>query len=352
MVDIDSIRKVDKANMLEILLDLPMQCKRAKALGKYLDLPQEYSNFDNILFTGQGGSAIGADIIRSFLAYRVRVPIEVNRNYIVPSFVNSKTLAFVCSYSGNTEESLSAYKRLKKSGARIIALTSDGKLASWADADRLPCIMLPQGIPPRCAIGYMVLTPLVVLAKMGLIGSMDREIAQTVEVLERLKNERLAPEIGGTKNIARKIASLCYKKFVIIYGSDDCTGPVVTRWRQDLNENSKILCSSHIFPELDHNEITGWEDAKHISKDFLVVILRDRNEHPRVKLRIQISKRLIKRKAKRVIEVSSQGKGPLSRIFSLIYIGSMVSFYLAVLNGVDPTPVDNVTYLKRELAKA
>ncbi len=351
--DIQNIRQIDKTNMLDILFYLPQQCKEAAGIAGNFKIPSDYKDkgFSNIFFTGLGGSAIGADIVKTYLSKELNVPVLVNRNYDVPGFINKNTLAFVCSYSGDTEETLSAYKQIKAKNARIIVITSGGKLENLSIKDKTPCIIIPKGIPPRTAIGYMSIIPLVVLSNMGFIKKNDSDLTETISTLKKIKEEILSPNIQAPKNIAKEIASKIYDRFVIIYGAEDFLGGVVTRWRQELEENSKILSLGAVLPEMNHNEITGWEDIRHISRNFAVIILRDKDEHPRVSRRIDISKELIKRKTECVIEVESIGKSLLARTFSLIYIGTFVSFYLAILNDVDPTPVNNVTYLKKELAK-
>lgn len=158
----------------------------------------------------------------------------------------------------------------------------------------------------------------------------------------------LSPQIKASKNYAKRLALELKDKYVIVYAANRCIDSVVTRWRGQLAENSKALSSSHVLPEMNHNEIVGWVFPKKLLKDFVVVILRDKGEHPRVARRIEITKTIIKKKSN-MFEVRSKGNGLLSRIFYLIYFGDFVSFYLALLNGVDPTPVDTVTYLKRQL---
>lgn len=350
--DIKDIKRLDKSDMLDILLDLPLQCKNAAEIADSFKVPPAYKSigFDEIFFTGLGGSAIGGDIVKTYLSAELDKPIIVNRNYDVPAFVDKKTLAFVSSYSGNTEETLSAYKQIKAKVAKIIIITSGGVLYEHSKKDKIPSILVPKGIPPRTAIGYMSLIPLIVLSKLGLVKKQDAALAETIKVLAALKKDVLSPAVPSPTNIAKEIASKIYDRHVIVYGAEDFLGGIVTRWRQELQENSKIICSSAVLPEMNHNEITGWEDPRHISKDFAVIILRDKDEHLRVSRRIEISKDLIKRRAENIIEVGSRGESLLARTFSLIYIGTFVSFYLAILNDIDPTPVNNVTYLKKQLA--
>jgi len=350
--DIKKIRDLDKYNMLDILLGLPKQCREAIDIARRFKAPAGYkvASFDKIIFTGLGGSAIGGDIIKTYLSARIDKPITVNRNYDVPAFVDNKTLAFVSSYSGDTEETISAYNQIKKKRAKIIVITAGGKLKKLAENDKIPHILIPSGIPPRTAVGYMSIIPLVALSKMKFIKSEAAALEESINVLENLRDDILNPSLPAPSNVAKAIARKLYNRFVIVYGAENFLSAVATRWRQELEENAKILCLAGVFPEMNHNEITGWEDVRHISKDFSVIFLRDKDEHPRVSRRIEISSGLIGRRAENIIEVASRGRSLLARTFSLIYIGTFVSFYLAILNSVDPTPVNNVTYLKKQLA--
>lgn len=348
-IDIETIKSKDKSDMLSLLLDFPYQIKDAAKIGKMYKLIK--GHFDKIVFSGVGGSAIGADLIRSYLYRECRVPIIVNRDYTLPAFVDTKTLFIVSSYSGNTEETLSAYKEGLKKGAKIIIITSDGELKRLASKDGFPCITIPQNLPPRCALGYSSIPIIVLFSRLGLIPNKDRDIEDALLTLMKLKKISLSPQIKEDKNIAKNIAKVLFNKYAIIYGANQYIDSVVTRWRGQLAENAKSISSTHLFPEMNHNEIVGWRNPKSVMKDLVVILLRDKGDYIRVKKRMDISKSIIEKEGVKVIEVHSEGKSILSRIFSLIYIGDFVSFYLAILNDVDPTPVDNVTYLKKELAK-
>ena len=344
--DIKAIEKYDKSGMLKMLESFPQQCREAEKIGAGFSFEDSFkTRYENIVCTGLGGSAIGADIVRSYVADEIKVPLIVNRNYTLPSFVNENTLVIASSYSGNTEETLSAYKDAKAKKAKIMTITSGGELQKMAGNDSNPCLLIPKGLPPRCALGYSSLTLLILLSKIGLIGDKSKDIDDAISVLESLKGDKVG-------QISKGIANEIYLKYPIIYGGQDHIDSVVTRWRGQLAENSKTLASSHIFPEMNHNEIVGWEHPAKILKDFVVIVLRDKGDHPRVSRRIEVTEEILKRAKIKVINVESTGKSLLARIFSLIYIGDFVSYYLAILNKIDPTPVDRVTYLKEQLAKA
>lgn len=346
-----NLKKLDKSNMLDLLLDFPNQCLAALNIAERAKILFEAKDFSKIVFTGLGGSAIGSDLVRSYLYFESKIPIVVSRDYEIPAFVDSSTLVFVASYSGNTEETLCAYKEARIRGATIIAVSSGGKLKELAQGDNITFIGLPQGIPPRCAFGYQSIIPLVILGKLGFIKDHGAYINQAIKVLEELRDSTLSPKVAQKDNIAKTVAIKLHNKFTVIYSPSVHFDFCSIRMRAQIAENSKALASSHVFPEMNHNEIVGWVSPRKLFKDFVVVMLRDKGVHPRVSLRMDITRDILKKESVRVIEIWSQGDGLLSRIFSLVYTGDFISYYLAALYGIDPTPVERVTYLKSKLAK-
>jgi len=350
-LDLKTIKQIDKSNMLDLLLDFPLQLKAAVDIAKNTKILFEQKDFTKIVFLGLGGSAIGGDLVRSYLYFASKLPITVCREYEIPAYVDSSALVFVCSYSGNTEETLSAYAAAKERGVPLIAVSSGGALKESALKDGVTFIQIPGGLPPRCALGYQSIIPLCILAKLSLIKDVEPAINQTIRVLEALAKEKLNLRIGVKDNLAKFIATKLLNKFTVIYSGSVHFDITATRLRGQLNENSKALASSHVFPEMNHNEIVGWQNPKKLFKDFIVLLLRDKEMHPRVAKRMEISKDILKQEGVAVIEIWSSGEELLSRIFSLIYIGDFISYYLAILYGIDPTPVERVTYLKNKLAQ-
>jgi len=347
-----NIKKFDKSNMLNLFLDFPLQCKQAYDIAKASPLLLKNKEFTKIVFAGLGGSAIGGDLVRSYLYFESKIPISVVREYELPAFVDNSTLVFISSYSGNTEETLSAYQQAKEKGASLILISSNGALKEYATQDKLTFIEIPRGLPPRLALGYLSIIPLAILNKLGLVSDIAPSILETVKILEELKNKNLNPHVGQKDNIAKYIADKLFNKFAVIYSSSIHFDAVVTRLRGQLNENSKSLSSSHVFPEMNHNEIVGWQNPKKLFKNFVVLMLRDKDIDRRVSTRMDITRDIFKDEDICVLEIWSRGENLLSRIFSLIYIGDFISFYLAILYGIDPTPVDRITYLKKQLAKS
>jgi len=350
--DLKIIKKYDKSDMLETIEGFPAQCRDAKKIGYGFDIPTSFkTQYKNIVCTGLGGSAIGSDIARAYIAGESKTPLFVNRNYTLPDFVDEETLVIASSYSGNTEETISAYKDAKAKGARIIAITSGGDLQKLALRRGFPVLTIPKGYEPRCALGYSFFPLLIVLAKIGIVKYRPKDIDETISVLKILNDKKIGARVPEKNNIAKMIARSLCNKFPVIYAGQDHMDCVVTRWRGEISENAKTLSSGHVFPEMNHNEIVGWENPAKLLKDFVAVILRDSADNPRIAKRMDVTKKIIKKEGVKVIEVNSVGRGCLARMFSLIYIGDFVSFYLAILNKCDPTPVERITYLKKELAK-
>lgn len=354
MGNTDSLKEIaryDISNMRALIESFPSQCAEARRIGEIFALPERYKRaYRAIVCTGLGGSAIGADLVRSYIADEAAVPLVVNRNYTLPRFVDSSSLVIAASYSGNTEETLAAYRDARAKGAAIISVTSGGELRSLAERDGFPFLTIPAGFPPRCALGYSFFPLLILLTQLGVIKDQAKEIDATIALLKKVYAGELGCAVPERKNIAKKIAGELYRKYPVIYGGQDHIDAVVTRWRGQLAENAKTLSSTHLFPEMNHNEIMGWEYPAKLLKDFVAVILKDAADHPRVAKRMAVTATILKRARVKVITVPSK-KGPLlARTFSLIGIGDFVSFYLAILNKRDPTPVERITYLKKELA--
>ena len=349
--DLESVKKLDKGGMYDRIYDFPSQFE--DALGRTRDV--RISDWDkndagNIIVAGLGGSAIGGDLVRSYLADRLNIPFLICRNYTLPSFVDSSSLVFVSSYSGNTEETLSAFEDASGKGARLICMTSDGEVGKIASQREIPCVSLPKSFQPRAALGYSFVPVLVMLERLGFVDGEQEHINQAGEFLFSNRG-KYGLNIDADRNEAKKLALRLHRKLPIIYASCDRFDAVSTRWKGQLCENAKMLAFNNVFPEFNHNELVGWKVLSDYRDDLIVVVLRDREDHPRIQRRMEIVKGIIEDQKVEVIEAESSGENLLSRIFSLIQLGDFVSFYLAVLNKEDPSPVKVIDYLKEELAK-
>lgn len=344
------IKKLDSLNMLQFISGLPGQCSGAYKIGNSGNINKPQIKINNIVFAGVGGSGIGADLIRVYLQDELRIPVSICRNYTLPDFVREDTLLFCSSYSGNTEETLSCFEGGLKKKAFMVTLGAGGMLKELALKNNIAHILIPSGYPPRAAIGYMSITILGILAKLGLIKDKENDVKELCKVLSDIRDKEIGFEVPAAKNISKQIAVKLHKKYPVIYGTADTTEAVASRWREQIAENAKALSSSNIFPEMNHNEIVGWEFPKNMLNDFKVVMLSDKDDHKRVKERVRIASVIIKKSCGEVILLKKETGERLARIYSLLYIGDFVSFYLAILNNTDPTPVEIIDYLKSELA--
>ncbi|MBI4358836.1 MAG: bifunctional phosphoglucose/phosphomannose isomerase [Candidatus Omnitrophica bacterium] len=345
--------KNDRQDMAKSIYDFSKQLKHAEEIGKALTLdPSLGKGLSKIVFSGLGGSAIGADFIRSYLAYEFKIPILVNRHYRLPEYVDETTLLIVSSYSGDTEETISSLKEGLKRKARILAISSGGELAKQARERSFPLIQIPGGFSPRAALGYSVLPLLVALSKCGFSSAYRPAEFNEAQVLtQTLAESDYGVGIPFANNLAKQFASACFGKYPVIYSCVDYFDVVALRWRGQIEENAKALASHHVLPEMNHNELVGWRCPKELLKGAVVFFLRDRADHERVQIRMDLTRDIIKQSAGKVVELFSQGKGLLARMFSLIHLGDWLSLYLAALYEVDPTPVEVVQRLKVELAK-
>ncbi|MCM8792320.1 MAG: bifunctional phosphoglucose/phosphomannose isomerase [Candidatus Omnitrophica bacterium] len=345
-----NIPRLDREDMLIRLMEFPSQCQSALELVKDTEITVKKKFFRNIIFLGMGGSAIGGDLVRSYLYSELDIPVIVIREYTIPRFLDKESLVFVSSYSGNTEETLSAYTGASKRKAAIVAISSGGKLKELCSKNKDIFIQIPEGFPPRCALGYLSLIPLKVLEKIKIISSRQDEFQETISVLNDLK-EYLNPSVKMKDNLAKSLASMIYNKIPLIYTASLNFDVVASRFRTQLNENAKILAMSNFFPEMNHNEIEGLINSKKIFKHLIAIFIKDKGFHLQVKKRIEITAQIMKNKGIPIFELNSKGEYLLARIFSLIYMVDFISFYLAILYNTNPTPVEIISFLKDKLKK-
>jgi glucose/mannose-6-phosphate isomerase len=346
---LDDITAVDPSGMYQRLLAFPDQVKEAVAIGRTARLKLNTAGIRNIVLCGLGGSAIGGDLLRSYCAGELTVPLMVNRHYTLPAFVNSTTLVIASSYSGNTEETTTAHREALRRKARLLCITSGGRTARLATRHHSALISIPGGSPPRAALGYSFFPLLIALERLGIIKDKRREISETISLLEKQRSRFSTPD--PATNPALTLASQLQGRISVIYSSTERFDAVNTRWRGQIAENGKALSFGHVLPEMNHNELVGWKTLRPQMQDMQVVFLRDAHDHPRVKVRMDITRQILEQYTPHITEVWSEGRSLLARIFSLVYLGDWVSLYLAVLHKEDPTPVAVIDHLKNELGK-
>jgi glucose/mannose-6-phosphate isomerase len=344
----DKWASIDPQSMRSLLESFPEQVMAAAQAGRNVSLPVP-GGIRTIIVTGLGGSAIGGDLVRAIAESRLRCPLVVNRNYDLPGFVDDSTLVFACSYSGNTEETLSAYEQARRAKASIVCITSGGKLETMATANGHPVLRMPGGLPPRAALGHSLIALLAAMQAMRFMPDMSESIQETIELLKTLK-DRYGADNPESFNPAKKLANSLCGKVVTIYGSNGIMESAAYRWRSQIAENAKNLASHHVLPEMNHNELVGWMYPVEVLRKIGVVFLRDKEDHPQIQRRFELTKDLLAGKCGALHEIWSEGKSLLARVLSVIYLGDFVSLYLAYLNNTDPTPVAVIDYLKKNLS--
>jgi glucose/mannose-6-phosphate isomerase len=353
MDDLDNVaamRRLDPEGMVDRIAELPSQLRDSWQTVASLALPRSYSEVDNVVVLGMGGSAIGGDLIKSLVTYEMKVPVIVHRDYGLPAFVDNKTLLIASSYSGNTEETLSGFEPALATGAKILAMTTGGKLREIAGNHNIPVFKIEYKSQPRAALGFSFISVLGVLQKLGFINDKSADIQETVQVLEKLSS-KLDEKSPAAKNPAKQIARRLHGNLSVIYGAG-IASEAAHRWKTQINENGKAWAFYEIFPELNHNATVGFPLPADVSNKVRVILLRSPLFHERVKLRYEVTCELLKQAGVAYEFVEGEGQSALAQMISLVSIGDYVSYYLAILNQVDPTPVKVINYLKDRLAKA
>ena len=335
--------------MFEFLYNLPSQFEECLGMD-FSAVSRLRKDYSHIVVTGMGGSAIGGDILRCYCQRRASSPVAVTRDYVLPRFVGPGSLVLAVSYSGNTEETLAAYEQAREQGASVVAVTTGGKLAEMASRDGNPVIRIPGGLVPRAATGYLFAPLALVLEELGLVAGVREDLKETVTVLEQVRRE-VEPSRQQESNPAKIIAERLYGRIPVIWGCSSTSEVAAMRWKGQINENAKTLAYYNVFPELNHNEIVGFEVPQELVKKIAVVILRDPDDHVRTVKRIKITTDIIKDRVDNLSEVETRGQSFLAKVYSLIYVGDYTSVYLADMYGVNPTPVEVIDYLKNKMAE-
>jgi glucose/mannose-6-phosphate isomerase len=337
----------DSGNMWKLLTDFPEQWKKAMKMTETLSLTVKADQIQNICLAGMGGSAIGADLIRAYSYKSCPFPVQVVRHYNIPDWVDEHTLFIVCSFSGNTEETLSSASQALKKGAQLIAVTSGGELMVRATKEDFDYIKIPNGLPPRAALGYSFVPLFRIFEQLGFLDEKQEALEETAEFLSRQGNL-----FSNTDdNEALILAEDLVDTLPVIYSDATTMKPVNLRWRGQFAENAKTLAYGNTLPEMNHNEIVGWDQIVHLTGRLSVIMLNDREDHKKVHQRMRIVKELIEDQVSSINILSTRGDSKLTRMFSLIQLADWTSFYLAMLNGVDPTPIAKIDLLKRKLSE-
>jgi len=349
--DVEKIRESDPSNMYNAIFDLPEHMVEAARIAQLWSVkPTEFTDVRNIVLVGMGGSAIAGEIVQSLLSSKLLVPFRVCRHYQLPEFVDDETLVIASSYSGNTEETISAVEDALARKAMIAAITTGGLLKDICALNEIPCCQIPSGLQPRAALGYSFVPLMMLLEKIGLISGFSDELNAVVTGLQKYR-EVFIEDATIDSNPAKKLATKLIGKIPIVYSGPVLSDAAGLRFKGQLCENGKHLAFFNTFSEFNHNELVGWCQSIEPYKDYMIVIiLRDAEDLPQIRNRMNIVRDHIKDLGVDVIEVHSKGSTRAERMFSLIQLGDFTSYYLAVLGDNDPTPVEAIENLKIKLS--
>lgn len=298
------------------------------------------NNIHNVVVTGLGGSGIGGTILSELIQGECPVPVIVNKDYFLPDFISGNSLVIISSYSGNTEETISAMQQAIAKKAQIVCVTSGGKILELANQNGYDAIVIPGGNPPRSCIGYSLVQLIKIVQFNGLVKTdLLKQVKGAVGLLDM--------ESASIKSEALTVARTVFGKLPVLYSLGTCEGTVV-RFRQQINENSKMLCWHHTLPEMNHNELVGWTEK---NASLAVITFRTAFDYERTIKRYEICKSLFQKYSSSVTDITAKGNTKLEQFMYLIHIGDWISCYIADLKNIDPVEVDVITNLKNELAK-
>lgn len=320
------------------------QLRDALKIGQTAKVKPAKKEIRNVVIAGMGGSGIGGSIVASLTQDELKVPLVVSKTYDLPVFVNEHTLYIASSFSGNTEETLESLQKALNAGAQCVAITSGGKIGSIAKENEMETIYIPgESGSPRANIGYSIVQLLFMLHYKGLIGaSFVNQLESSISLLDQEK-----------ENILKKAEKLGngIKGYLPVFYADTRIHPVAVRIQQQLNENGKHLAHTNSFPEMNHNELVGWEHPEQVLDDSKVYFLKTDYDHPRVRERFQISRDIFSRRAANIIDIEAKGQSLLEQCFYLIHLTDWISYFLAMANDADPFTIEAIDHLKGALAK-
>lgn len=326
--------------MKTLVANFSKQLTEAISIGDKAKLTESANKINNVLICGLGGSGIGGSIVAQLVTPTATVPIDSSKGYFIPGYVNENTLVIISSYSGNTEETLQCMEQAIQKKSKIVCITSGGTVEKIAKEKGFDHIIVPGGMPPRSCLGYSLVQLFYILGFFKVISNYYvAELQAAVKLIDQEENAIIAEATAVTKQILGK--------FPIIYATTYNEG-IAIRFRQQLNENSKILCWHQIIPEMNHNELVGWTQK---NDDLAVILFLDKDEYSRNLARVEINKEVIKKYTNTIIEIHSKGKSAIEKAIYFIHLGDWISVILGESRGVDLMEIKVIEHLKSALSK-
>ena len=333
--------------MDEMIRSFPYQISDQWKALKSLDLDLDrFSGIENIVIAGMGGSAISGDIAKMLVKNQLSIPITVVRDYSIPRWTNERTLFILSSYSGNTEETISCFKAAILKSKKIISISTGGELESLSHDNDVQIVGLPPNYQPRAALGFSLITLLSVLSKINLVSSgfLD-SIVKASATLDDFYDKYCADGL-----LAESIAKQIKDGVIAIYGVESSTDSIASRFRAQIAENSKMLSTFNVIPEMNHNEIEAWNEFQFLDMKKIAIWIHDEDDHPRILDRIKITSKLLEKIDIKNIYIKCSGDNYQERCLKLLFLNDWISYYLAKANNIDPIPVNRIMNLKSQLS--
>lgn len=339
------VKKYDPENQFEVLKNSYQQIEYAK--NNRYDLSKiDTSKIKNIVVSGLGGSAISGDLLLNFLQNEISLPLQVNRNYSLPHYADDSTLVLASSYSGNTEETISVLNDALKRKCQIICFTTGGTIKEIADTEKLPVVLMQKGFQPRYSLGLSFFSLLRAQQTLKIVTTPQEIIDKTIS-LWKSRGEEFSKE----NNLSYQLAEKLVGALPVIYSTSDLTSAVGNRFKCQLNENSKVHAFHNSFPELNHNEIIGWETYDERIAKLKAVFVEEVTTHPQIKKRFAITSELLTKAGVEIITLTSSENTFQERLLDLIFLTDWISYYLAIQRGKDPSEIEYIHLLKKRLAE-
>ncbi len=338
--DLSTVKQLDTQNMLGEIDAFPAQLEKAWELGQSSDSRrlEDAGSIRQVLISGMGGSAIGADLVSAYVSPACRVPVVVHRDYGLPAWSRGpETLVIASSHSGDTEETLDSFEAALEAGCRVLVVCTGGELEKRADAAGVPVWKFEHAGQPRAAVGYSFGLLLAAFARLGLVANPEKELLDAAAGM-RSQQETLRADVPVARNPAKRMAGQLIGRWINVYGSG-IQAPVARRWKGQVNEHAKAGAGFEVLPEADHNALAGTLNPSEALSRTFSLFLRAASDHPRNRLRLDLTRQALMLEGMSTDFYDAQGDSPLAQMWTAIHFGDYMAFYLAIAYGVDPTPV-------------